>query len=175
MENAMDDTMQQFTSETGASLPGIALTSEAQQYLNQTRPWARFVSIMMFIGSGFAALLGLGMIVLGAVGGFTPSGRTGSAMPFGSTIGLIPIGLFYLAMAVVFYLIPGVFLAQYAGAIRSLETNPSAEALETILKSQKTFWKYVGILIIVGLILTVLTVMGVFIFAFVAASSVSRY
>jgi len=136
------------TDDFGASTD-IRLTSAAQQFLNQTRPWARFMSVVILAA---AALMGVGGIVVSTiVAGLRAvhpvAGRLG-------TLGLVEsliVGLIYFLLAIL-YITPGVFLWRYAGAIRLLETGRSPQALEDALRNQKSFWRYVGILTVVGLI-----------------------
>jgi|WetSurMetagenome_2_1015567.scaffolds.fasta_scaffold155348_2 hypothetical protein len=166
----MDDNLQNYASETNTAPPSIDLTSTAQAYLNQTRPWTRFVSVIMFIFCGLLIVASLAAIVVGVIGGFASSGSMGPGMPF-AAMGMIPLGLFYMVLAIISYLIPGIFLTRYASAIRFLEGNPSAEALEDALKHQKSFWRYVGILLLIFLILMILAIAGAIVFAILAASS----
>ncbi len=135
----------------------IFLSPAARQHLGQTRPWARFLSILFFIGSGFAMLMGSAFIILGAARRFLPAGE-GNLEAIAGTVGSVAIGLLYIALG--FINIPlGVFLSRYASSIRFLEANPSSQALEDALKQQKFFWRYTGVLAIIGLILGVIAVM----------------
>ena len=52
----------------------IVLTPTAQQYLNQTGPWIRFFSILMFVVSGFMMLAGVFMVLMGFMGKFASPG-----------------------------------------------------------------------------------------------------
>ena len=45
---------------------GVALTTRSMDMLRQTRPWARFLSIMMLIGAGLMLVGGFAMMVMGA-------------------------------------------------------------------------------------------------------------
>jgi len=129
----------------------VHLTSNAQRYLDQTRPWARFLSIMTFLMAAFMTLAGIAMILMGIGPRFIPAGQ-GRFGSLGSVEGATS-GLFYIMLAIL-YLAPGVFLSRYASAIRVLEVTRSPQALEDALRSQKSFWRYIGILTIIGLILT---------------------
>jgi ABC-type glycerol-3-phosphate transport system permease component len=155
-DNPMNATPDPAASSDGFSAQGIPLTSVAQQYLNQTRPWARFISIMIFIGAAFMVLAGLAMVMAGLI-----ARETFQSLPGGGPI----LGLFYFALAVL-YIAPGVFLSRYASAIKLLKSNRSAEVLEDALKQQKSFWRYMGILTVIGLILGVLMMVFAFIVGF---------
>jgi hypothetical protein len=133
-----------------------ALTPLAQQYLNQTRPWVRFMSIVIFVMSGLMVLMGLVMLLIGIFGGLAAS-NTGGLGPLGSAIGMGMMALLYLALACV-YIAPGVYLSRYANAIQHLKANGTAGALEDALKHQKSFWRFVGILTAVGLVVGVVAV-----------------
>ncbi len=129
------------------------LSPLGQQYLDQTRPWVRFMSILAFIGAGFMALAGAGIMLAGLAGGFSDGGAGGM---FGA-IGGVVLGGVYLGMACL-YIAPGVFLHRFAGSIRQLKLAPNAVALEAALRHQRSFWRYIGIMSLVGLILGVIAV-----------------
>jgi ABC-type uncharacterized transport system permease subunit len=54
------------------------------------------------------------------------------------------------------YVAPGVYLFRFASAIRDLKANSNAVALEDTLKHQRSFWRYVGILMAVTMVLAVI-------------------
>ena len=136
----------------------ISLSPAGQQFLNQTRPWVRFMSVMMFIMAGFMFLAGLIMIGTGAV--FVGQSRLNNPM---SALGPAVAGTFYVILSLL-YLAPGVFLHRYAGTIKLLESSRAAQALEDALKHQKSFWRYVGILTLISLILGVILVIFMIVF-----------
>jgi hypothetical protein len=144
-------------------VPPVVLTPDAQHYLSQTGPWVRFLSIMMFIGAAFMILSGAGMVLIGLAGLDSSMGSMGSgSLPNGAVILLGPV---YIVMAVLFYLLPGIFLFRYASAIKLLKSTPSSPALEDALRNQKSFWRYLGILAIIMLCIFVLAVMAIIFFA----------
>jgi hypothetical protein len=130
----------------------IPLTSTAKQYLDQTRPWVKFMSIMIFISSAVMIVAAILMVTVGLGPRFIPQGqgRLGSIGAMGF-IGNLAAAFFYILLAIL-YVVPGVFLWRFAGAIKILEMSRSPQALEEALGNQKSFWRYVGILTIVGLI-----------------------
>jgi len=130
------------------------LTPQARQYLDQTRPWIRFMSIMTFLGAGLMALLAFVMLVLGMAGGLAGGDRGGFG-PLGGAIGGGLLALLYLSLACV-YIAPGLFLSRYAGAIKRLQTSCTAAVLEDALKHQKSFWRFIGILTIIAIIVSVI-------------------
>lgn len=137
-----------------AAAATTVLTQLALQYLDQTRPWVRFMSILAFLGSALMALAGLAIMVVGMAGGLAM--RSGNAAL--GAIGGAAIGFFYLVMACL-YIAPGVFLHRYAGAIKQLKVTGAAGALEDALKHQKSFWRFVGIMSAVGVALGVIALL----------------
>ncbi len=139
-----------------AGIPSPApavLTPLGQQYLDQTRPWVRFMSILAFVGAGFMALAGAGIMLAGLAGGFSDRG---AGRMFGA-IGGMALGAVYLGMACL-YIAPGVFLHRFAGSIWQLKLAPNAGALDEALRHQRSFWRYIGIMSLIGLIVGVIVV-----------------
>jgi len=130
-----------------------ALTQLGQQYLNQTQPWVRFISILVFVGAAFMALAGLAMMMITMAGGLALN----RANPVFGAIGGALVGIFYLALACL-YVAPGVYLHRYAGAIKHLKSTCTDSGLEDVLKHQRSFWRFVGILSIVGLAVGVIVI-----------------
>ena len=100
------------------------------EHLRATKPWVRFMSIILFIS---VALIFLVAVVILLV----PMGMGG-----GGVSALIAI--VYLAMGAL-YIVPAYFLHQYASSIRSLEQGGGDVAMEEALGNQKSFWRFVGI------------------------------
>jgi hypothetical protein len=133
--------------------PTASLTPRAQEYLDQTRPWVRFMSIMIFASAGLMALAGMAMLLVAVLGGFRAVGDGGPG-PLGSAAGFAGMALVYILLAFV-YVAPGLYLFRYATAIKRLRANSTAGGLEDALKHQKSFWRFVGILSVVGLVIAV--------------------
>ena len=152
----MDDQLQgpppesQSGTEPAKSVPTIVLTQQALGFLDQTRPWVRFLSIMVFIGAAFMALAAVAMIALAMAGAIS---RSVASNPLGAA-GVVAAAFFYLMVACL-YIAPGIFLYRYASAIRRLKNTCASEALEDALKQQKSLWRFVGILTVIGLVIMV--------------------
>jgi hypothetical protein len=132
----------------------ITLSGPAMSYLDQTRPWVHFMSILSFVGAGMMILMGFVIVAASMLG----LGATGGSLPFRGLAGVFT-GLFYMALAFL-YIAPGVFLHRYAGAIRELKTAGTANALEEALKHQKSFWRYVGIVSAVSIALVIIAMVA---------------
>ena len=135
--------------------PAVVLTDNALTYLNQTRPWVRFMSILTFCMVGFMVVLGGIIILMGTLGRSLLEASGGNF----SLLGAIATGFFYSLISLV-YVAPAIYLHRYAGAIGRLQAGPSEFALEEALRNQKSFWRYVGILSVIGIALTVLVFVG---------------
>jgi magnesium-transporting ATPase (P-type) len=119
------------------------VTEYMLQKMRETGPWTRLISVMGFIGMGFMVLMGL-MVMLGS--SFIPQGE--GAPP------IALMGIFYILLSLV-YLFPLLYLFRYSSAVKRLREN-SQQAMEDALSYQKSFWKFVGILTIIGLIFAIL-------------------
>jgi flagellar biosynthesis protein FlhB len=112
--------------------------------LRATRPWTRLLSILGFIGAGFSILAGLAMIV----------GRNFFPV-FDKAPPLAILGIIY-AMTSVFYLVPSIWLSKYSSAISSFLNESDAIQLAKAIAYQKSFWKFVGIVVLVLIAIGVL-------------------
>ena len=72
-------------------------------------------------------------------------------------MGGILIGVFYLVFGVI-YIIPTLQLHRYANAIARLGQGGGTPAIEAALMHQRSFWRTVGILMLVVLVIWVLAV-----------------
>lgn len=116
-------------------LANVPVTPLMIEHLRGTKPWVRFLSIMMFILSGFMILLGLVMLF------------AGSALGQRSGVGPI-VGIIYILMSIL-YIAPAFFLHQYASYIGDFMNGGGDSAMESALGSQKSFWRFLGILTII--------------------------
>ena len=126
------------------------------QYLLATRPWVLFLSILGFIATGLMVVAAIAMMVIGASAG--PYGRSGPGPIF---------GLIYLLVAVL-YAVPAWLLSNYASAIKRFRHSRSSRDMEAALGSQKSFWRFVGIVtaVILSIYLFILLIL-----VFVAAGA----
>ena len=65
------------------------------------------------------------------------------------------IALLYLAIAAI-YALPCTRLVRYCSAITQLRMTPTSASLENALDRQRSFWKTIGIMILIGILLGVL-------------------
>ena len=100
-----------------------SLFPDATKALAQTKPWVRLISVLGLLMFGLT-IIGMAY-VLRMAGGFMMI----SMLPF----------------AVLFYLVPSLFLWNYASRIRDLMIYRDTQSLTAAVAAQKSFWRYVGI------------------------------
>ncbi len=148
------------------SAAAASLTPLALQYLDQTRPWVRFMSVVTYASAGMMVLAALAMLAASIFGGRAASGAEAGGL-FGSAIASGLMACLYLLLAGV-YIVPGLYLSRYATAIKRLKASGTVAGLEDALKHQKSFWRCIGVLTIVGVSIAAVVV-GLAIAAGVAA------
>lgn len=135
-----------------------ALTDGMLDSLRRTRPWVIFLAILGFILTAFMIIGGIWMFaafsLIGAMPGQQPLPRVfGPALGFG-------IGAVEIVAAVFMYLLPCIILFRYGSAIGRMAPGNIQVAVEDALARQKSFWKYLGMLMIVLLVVYVLLIAG---------------
>lgn len=130
----------------GREAKPIELTAQSVIYLNDTRKWTMFFSILGFI---FLAILIIGAVFMATMFGAVSGGN----LPFlGSGIAM---GVFYLLLAVV-YFFPVLYLYKFSKYSKEGIYNEDNEQLSLAFKYLKLHYKFIGILSIVILSLYVL-------------------
>ncbi len=133
---------------------GGEVPSSILDTLRATKPWARFLAILGFIGTGFLVLGGLAIA----------SGSLKAQVKLPDWIGFIYVVFAFL------YLAPAIFLNGYASAIDTLLRDGTMRSLDAALRQQKSFWRFVGWMAL----LTVVLYAVIFVVAIVAAAANSR-
>lgn len=108
--------------------------------MRQTKPWVMLMGVVTLLGSAFMLLAAILMMGMGAM------------MPRSGPVSPALLGLVYLPMAAM-YVYPGIKLWQYGSAIGRLMMSRQTSDLEQALAQQKSFWKFVGILTLVIVVL----------------------
>lgn len=122
----------------GSQVSGVVVTPATMQLFRETKPWVRFMSVLMFIGCGLIFLVAVIMLVAGA-----GTSRSGGGIAAVASLAYLALGLIYLA--------PAIFLSRYASRIGDLLNSQHPDHLQAAVAAQKSFWKFVGILTIVVL------------------------
>jgi hypothetical protein len=141
--------------------PGVS--EKVLDGLRRTKGWVRFSGILMVI---MFALQALNLILV--AGGLTASGAgSGAAYAIGAGFGGLIFGI-------LFFLWPAMRLLAYSKAIgRLLETKSAAE-LEEAMNAQRGFWKHMGIIMLIYIVLTVVAMVVFIAFASRFAASMGR-
>lgn len=121
--------------------PGEAITGP----LSQTRPWMKFLAVMGFISCGLILLDGFFML-LGT--GLVPDALGATSVPHGIIALMV---LFYLAGSIFFYLVPSILLMRAARSLNGIEKQCDLNRIASIAERQHKFWRYCGMLMIVGI------------------------
>lgn len=154
--------MEENFTETMPSLPepekGMILSEEALFYLQTGAKWAKFLAIMGFIGCGFVVLMGLfAGSLFSTFGGLMPGYPAGAVRGIGALA-----SVFYLAFALL-YFFPSLYLYQFSKFVQKAIMFSNSLEITSALGKLKSFFKFIGILIIVILSLYVLILIGVFV------------
>ncbi len=139
-------------STSAVDSPYGAITENMVQEFERGRPWMRFLAILGYI---FGAL----QVVAAIAMAFTLSS---SEVPGGPLIALI-----YLAAAWMYYVFAS-RLSKSATAIEEIRQGGGAEAITQAIHHQSSFWRLMGIISLVGLLVMVVIVLIAIV---VAASS----
>jgi hypothetical protein len=111
-----------------------AVSPAIVEMLRQTKPWARFLAVLGFIGICFMVIASFAMLAVGST--------LGRGLPAGLGVGMM---LVYLVMAGI-QLPAALYLNRYASRIGKLVESHDSRDLEDALAAQKSFWRYIGIL-----------------------------
>jgi hypothetical protein len=125
-----------------------AMLNYISNALRATRPWTRLLSILGFIFVAISILAGLALL-FGRK--FLP---TSADTPPMMLTGIINVA------ASIFYLIPSIWLYKYSSAISRFLGGGGAIELGHALAYQKSFWKFIGILALVSIIIAVLGILA---------------
>ena len=69
------------------------------------------------------------------------------------------LGIVYIIMSF-FYLVPSIYLFRYSSAIGHFLDSMTEAEMESALSYQKSFWKFVGIIVIIMFIVSILGIIA---------------
>jgi len=111
----------------------LMLSPVGVSYLLETAKWAKFLSILGFIGMGFMVIGGLFASV--------------AMSRFGGSQSLL-IGVMYIVMAAI-YFFPILYLYKFSNDLKEALNRNNSSQLELALGNLKSHYKFIGILTIV--------------------------
>jgi hypothetical protein len=129
------------------------LTAPMIRYLKEASPWLRFIGILGYIGALFLIVSGLVMVVALLITGFTGFIGSGDETGFmGAVTGLLSslVGFIYVVGGLLAFF-PARFTHGFGVKIRNYLLSGAEKDLEEALKSNRSLWKFSGILAIVYL------------------------
>ena len=141
-----------YGSPSGGAAEAVSPSTIA--ILSATKPWVRFMSVLMWIGVGLMLLVGAGMGVVSVIG----ASKSVSSGPFGGKE-MIFLSVFYGVLSFI-YIFPAIKLWKYANRIGSLGATRSVTDLDAALNEQRSFWKFVGIMTIIMISLYLVAIIG---------------
>ena len=113
------------------------------ELLNQTRPWVQLIGVLMWIGVVLMAL-----VTIFLVGAALMGGGLGGGLVIGLLYGFITAVYWFMAKS----------LTGYAKRINALSASESVRDLEDALEAQKNFWKTVGIITLVTILIYIVAI-----------------
>ena len=122
----------------------VVATTAALDALRATRPWVTLFAVLLFIGVGFGALFVLVLLIAAVAGGGARAG------------GVAILFALFACGGLCLYFFPALYLIRYSAAIGRLGESRRPEDLEAALVSQKSFWKFLGILFCVSMAINLL-------------------
>lgn len=136
----------------------IEIGYESLGYLETTRKWTMFLAILGFIGIGLMLIMGLffgtlmgklmgGMSSMSGMEGMEGMEGVGAAKAVGGFMGVFMF-IFYLILAVI-YFFPVLYLLRFSTHTKKALATLDANELKLGLRYLKSYWKYIGILLIV--------------------------
>lgn len=123
----------------------ISINNEIKHYLIETSKWAKFLSILGYIGVGF--------LILGGIVASIGLSIFSSISDFGFPMALV--GLVYIVLGVLYYF-PVSYLHKFSVQVKNGLTSNNQEAVNTGFENLKSLFKFMGIFMIVVLSIYVL-------------------
>jgi hypothetical protein len=128
--------------------------------LVRTKFWVRLISVLLWIMAAIMLLAGLGMGISAAInfssGSETVTGTAESGF-------LIGFSMIYVVFSF-FYILPAIKLWTYGTQISTLAISRSPADLVLALNTQRSFWKIIGVLTLVGIIMMIAIFLSAIVF-----------
>ncbi len=142
----------------GTADGGAAVTQKIRRALADTKPWVTFLAILGFILGGLASIGPVIVLV--------------TALFAGWILGLLLAVV--MAVAPALYLVVAYYLMSYGLRIGDMLRSGAVQDLEAAMVAQKSFWKLIGIVTAVVLVLYLVMVMMMFALGGFASMALQR-
>lgn len=137
-------------------LSDLQITENAKNYLKTTSTWTTFFAIICFISIALMIFYGIAILISGSfLFGFNECGYSETNNLFSSIY--IFIGISYLAIGFIM-VFPALYLYQYSKNITKAITENNPLSLEKAIQNMKSYWKFTGILTIIGIVLCIICI-----------------
>lgn len=134
----------------------FTLSTQTIEYIESGSKWAKFLSILGFIGTGFIALLMIGLMFASGSSSNSPFGDSASAS-------MVFLLIFYGIILVINFFF-ALYLYRFADKLSGAVRNQSNELFEEGFISYKRLFKMLGIMTIVLIGVNLLIILMSFIF-----------
>ena len=146
-ENKGQQVPQPENKEVEPEVKNLEITSDINVHLTEAGKWGSFLSLLGFV---FIGLIVMGGFVMSLVFAFMPSSAFGghSIFPFPMFL----IGFLYLIIGAV-YFFPILYLFRFSSRIKQALRFKDQEKLSSAFMNLKAHYRFIGIIMIVGLAL----------------------
>jgi hypothetical protein len=148
-----------------ANLFDLQLDQNSINYLNEAARWSRFLSILGFIYCGLLVIAGL---FLGSVMSRMMSGINNSDAAVPAMMGGGFFGFFFICGSLIIFF-PSLFLFNFSSKLRKAFRGNDQPVLAESFRNLKSFFKFYGIVAIIGLSIYALAIVAAIIGAMVAS------
>jgi len=147
-DNELDNFINEKTMQT--NLFELQVDQTAMSYLRDAARWARFLAIAGFIFCGLFVVFAI--VVATVLAGLL---STMGTSPATGGMGAGPIAAVYIGIALVSFF-PNLYLYNFAGRMRAALRDNDQDQLNIAFKNVRALFRFVGVLMIIGLGLFVL-------------------
>jgi len=139
--------------ESNQSLFSLTIDPVTKVHLNETARWARFLALV-----GIIALILMVVLIIGVVSFMSSADADNpySAAPFFPGFG-VAMAIYYVIIAAIWF-IPLLYLFRFSGQMRTALNGNDQQALNASFLNLKACFKFVGIVTIIFLVLSILGV-----------------
>lgn len=148
---------------------GDSVSPSTIAQLAGTKPWVRFMAVIMWISTIFMILAAVAMLVGGASGMGKMGG--GTAVEAGMLTGM---AIYYGVLAFVM-MYPSIKLWKFANSIGRLNASHSVADLDAALTEQRRYWKFLGIMMILFICLALVGLVAAVAFGASMAKSAGAF
>jgi len=138
-----------------SSLFGMNIDQAGKTHLGEAARWAKFLSVMGFIGCGLVVLIGVffGSFFNNFASGFGRNNPYGDVSPMAG-MGAV-MAVVYIIIALI-YFFPCLFLYRFATKMKTALASDDQETLNASFQNLKATLRFIGILTLIGVCFWVL-------------------